>query len=112
LGGLDVLVFTAGVGENSAEVRAATCEKLEFLGLTLDPALNEKPLDCDIATKDSRVRILVIRAEEDWAIATECWKFTASSLTSPDRSHGSSSAKVAVSTSNRQRTSRRRSGLP
>ncbi|WP_035356484.1 acetate/propionate family kinase [Edaphobacter aggregans] len=75
LGGLDVLVFTAGVGENSAEVRAATCEKLEFLGLTLDPALNEGPiLDCDIATKGSRARIFVIRAEEDWAIATECWK--------------------------------------
>jgi acetate kinase len=86
LGGLDVLVFTAGVGENSAEVRAATCEKLEFLGLTLDPALNERSiLDCDIATKGSRVRILVIRAEEDWAIATECRKLTASSLTSPDR---------------------------
>lgn len=86
LGGLDVLVFTAGVGENSAEVRAATCEKLEFLGLTLDPALNERPiLDCDIATKGSRARILVIRAEEDWTIATECWKLTASSLTSPDR---------------------------
>lgn len=86
LGGLDVLVFTAGVGENSAEVRAATCEKLEFLGLTLDPALNEGPiLDCDIATEDSRARILVIRAEEDWAIATECWKLTTSSLTSADR---------------------------
>jgi acetate kinase len=86
LGGLDVLVFTAGVGENSAEVRAATCEKLEFLGLTLDPALNERPIrDCDIATKDSQARILVIRAEEDWAIATECWKLTATSLTSPDQ---------------------------
>jgi len=86
LGGLDVLVFTAGVGENSAEVRAATCEKLEFLGLTLDPALNERPiLDCDIATKDSPARILVIRAEEDWAIATECWKLTASSLTGPEQ---------------------------
>ena len=79
-------MFTSGVGENSAEVRAATCEKLEFLGLTLDPALNKRPiLDYDIATKDSRARILVIRAEEDWAIATKCWKLTASSLTSPDR---------------------------
>jgi acetate kinase len=81
LGGLDALVFTAGVGENSAEVRAAACEKLEFLGLKIDPALNEKPaLDCDIAIADSRARILVIRAEEDWAIAAECWKLTAKSL--------------------------------
>jgi len=86
LGGLDVLVFTAGVGENSAEVRAATCEKLKFLGLTIDPALNEKPnLDCDIATADSRGRILIIRAEEDWAIATKCWKLTAESLTNSYR---------------------------
>ena len=81
LGGLDVLVFTAGVGENSAEVRAATCEKLEFLGIKIDPVLNARLiLDCDIATADSRARILVIRAEEDWAIATECWKLTAKSL--------------------------------
>lgn len=75
MGGLDILVFTAGVGENSPEIRAATCEKLAFLGLKLDPALNERPaLDCDIASVDSRARILVIRAEEDWAIAGECWK--------------------------------------
>lgn len=75
LGGLDVLVFTAGVGENSPEVRAATCERFEFLGLKLDRGANElTTLDRDIATADSRIRILVIRAEEDWAIATECWK--------------------------------------
>jgi acetate kinase len=75
LGGLDVLVFTAGVGENSPEVRAATCGGLEFIGLKLDSEANAKTsLDRDIATTDSRIRILVIRAEEDWAIATECWK--------------------------------------
>ena len=75
LGGLDVLVFTAGVGENSPEVRAAVCSTLEFLGLKLNSKVNQQPsLDCDIATADSRVHILVIRAEEDWAIAAECWK--------------------------------------
>jgi acetate kinase len=42
LGGLDVLVFTAGVGENSSEVRAATCSSLEFLGLKLDGKANEQ----------------------------------------------------------------------
>ena len=77
LGGMDVLVFTAGVGENSADVRAAACSTLEFLSLKLDPELNARPsLDCDISTADSRIRVLVIRAEEDWAIATECWKLT------------------------------------
>ena len=75
LGGMDVLVFTSGVGENSSEVRYATCSNLEFLDLKLDEALNSAPsLDQDIAALTSGVRILVIRAQEDWAIARECWK--------------------------------------
>ncbi len=75
LGGMDALVFTAGVGENSPEVRAAACSTLEFLDLKLDRELNAGPAcDRDISTADSRVRVLVIRAEEDWAIAGECWK--------------------------------------
>ena len=75
LGGMDVLVFTAGVGENSPEVRAAACRGLEFLGIRLSDRKNARPtLDQDISTPDSRVRVLVIRAEEDWAIAKECWE--------------------------------------
>ena len=75
LGGIDALVFTAGVGENSPDVRAAACKGLEFLGLRLDSKRNARPsLDQDISSADSRVRVLVIRAEEDWAIAKECWK--------------------------------------
>ena len=75
LGGVDALVFTAGVGENSPEVRAAASSGLEFLGLRLDSEANARPsLDQDISAADSRVSVLVIRAEEDWAIAKECWK--------------------------------------
>ena len=75
LEGLDVLVFTAGVGENSPEVRAATCKGLEFLGVTVDPNQNkESVLDRDISSPDSRARVFVIRAAEDWAIAGECWR--------------------------------------
>jgi acetate kinase len=75
LGGIDALVFTAGVGENSPEARSAACGKLEFLGLKLDDAANTQvSADEDVATQDSRVRILVIRAQEEWAIAEECWK--------------------------------------
>jgi acetate kinase len=75
LGGMDALVFTAGVGENSPEVRTAACSTLGFLGLKLDSNKNARPsLDQDISTADSNVRVLVIRAEEDWAIARECWK--------------------------------------
>jgi acetate kinase len=74
LGGIDVLVFSAGVGENSAEVRDATCKQLVFLGLKLDDAANaQHPPDGDIAAPDSAVRVLIIRAQEEWAIAKECW---------------------------------------
>jgi acetate kinase len=75
LGGMDAVVFTAGIGENSPQVRTAACRLLEFLGIKLDEEKNADPaLDADIAAADSRVRVLVIRAEEDWAIAAECWK--------------------------------------
>jgi acetate kinase len=75
LGGIDVLVFTAGVGEHSPEVRAAACEKLGFLGVKLDSAKNsQSPADQEISTRDSTVRVLIVRAQEDWAIATACWR--------------------------------------
>jgi len=75
LNGLDVLIFTAGIGENSPEVRAAVCSQLTFLSLLLDFAKNtEAHLDQDIAARESKVRVLVVRAQEDWAIARECWK--------------------------------------
>jgi acetate kinase len=75
LGGVDALVFTAGIGENSPEVRSATCTNLEFLGLKIDHRANAQVShDEDIATLGSPARILVITAQEDWAIATECWK--------------------------------------
>lgn len=75
LGGLDALVFTAGVGENSAIVREKVCADLDFLGFKLDPQKNAlSSLDQDIATRDSAIRILVIHTEEDWAIAQECWQ--------------------------------------
>jgi acetate kinase len=73
LGGLDGLVFTAGIGENCAPLRAVVCEKLAFLGVRLDPGKNGHPeMDTDIAAAESAVRVLVIRADEDWEIAREC----------------------------------------
>jgi len=76
LSGVDALVFTAGVGENSSEVRAAVCDNFAFLGLRLDPAKNaQSPLDhdTDISATDASVRVLVIQAQEDWMIARQCW---------------------------------------
>ncbi|MBE9044090.1 acetate kinase [Pleurocapsales cyanobacterium LEGE 10410] len=70
LNGLDVLVFTAGVGENQNELREKTCRALSYLGLELDCAKNNtKPVDENIATDNSKVQILVIHTQEDWAIA-------------------------------------------
>jgi acetate kinase len=75
LGGIDALVFTAGIGENSPEVREAACANLHFLGLELDAAKNASPqLDGDLSARTSAVRVLVVRAQEDWVIARETWK--------------------------------------
>jgi acetate kinase len=79
LNGIDALVFTAGIGENSAEVRAAACANFGFLGLALDPTKNlSAPMESDISTAGSTVRVLVLAAQEDWAIARECWKLSRS----------------------------------
>jgi acetate kinase len=70
LGGLDALVFTAGVGEHVPEVRAAVCERLEFLGVHVDPALNARSTpDADIAARGSDVRLLVVAAREELVAA-------------------------------------------
>jgi acetate kinase len=75
LGGLDVLVFTAGIGEKSGEVRVAACEAFGFAGVQLDAAKNtESPADADISTTGSAVRVLIIKAQEDWAIARDCFR--------------------------------------
>src|SRR5579864_252677 len=75
LDGIDALVFTAGIGENSPEVRAAACANFGYLGLTLDSQKNRRPAaDHEISTRNSAVRVLIVRAQEDWAIARDCWK--------------------------------------
>jgi acetate kinase len=82
LGGVDALVFTAGVGENSPEVRAAVCENFAFLDLRLDQGKNaQSPVDEDISAPDATVRILVIHAQEDWMIARECWNLVQTATT-------------------------------
>ncbi|BAZ44963.1 acetate kinase [Chondrocystis sp. NIES-4102] len=72
LAGLDVLVFTAGVGENAAIVREKTCQQFAFIGLELDLTKNNAHLlEQDIATCNSQVKVLVIHTEEEQAIALE-----------------------------------------
>jgi acetate kinase len=73
LGGMDVLVFAGGIGENSAWLRAEVCQGLECLGARLDPQRNVqcRP-DADVAAPDSAARILVIHTREDLMIARQC----------------------------------------
>jgi acetate kinase len=60
LGGLDALLFTAGIGENCSPLRATVCGRLEFLGIRLDLGKNEHPaMDTDVAAAESAVRVLV-----------------------------------------------------
>ncbi|HXC44236.1 MAG TPA: acetate kinase [Candidatus Dormibacteraeota bacterium] len=83
LGGIDALIFTAGVGENSPEVRAAACDNLRYAGVELDPEKNAQSTpDCDISAAASSVRVLTIRAQEDWEIARDCWKLENAGLRS------------------------------
>jgi len=72
LGGLDALVFTGGIGENSAWLRGEVCRGLECLGVHLDPERNVAcPADSDLATAGSPARILLIHTREDLMIARE-----------------------------------------
>jgi acetate kinase len=68
--GIDALVFTAGIGEGSVLVRERVCERLGFLGVQIDPALNAaaEP-DCDVAAAESPVRVFVVRAREELVAA-------------------------------------------
>ena len=76
LGGVDALVFTGGIGENSAFLRTAVCEAFEWMGLALDLRKNEKGLlDSEIGKKESKVKILLIHTREDWSIARSCLEF-------------------------------------
>jgi acetate kinase len=73
LGGMHALIFTGGVGENSVPLRQIVCDRLAFLGLKIDASQNAQPkLDQDIATPDSKVRVLIVRANEELQIAKEC----------------------------------------
>jgi acetate kinase len=79
MAGLDVLVFTGGVGENASQVRAETVKGLGFLGLEIDPELNAKATpDADISTESAAVPTLVVKAREDIEVAREVRKVLAS----------------------------------
>ena len=74
MGGLDCIVFTAGIGENTPTVREGVCEGLEFLGVKLDKeANNGKNTGAirEISAPDSKVKVLIIPTNEELVIARE-----------------------------------------
>jgi len=73
LNGADAIVFTAGIGENRAELRAAVCADLDQLGIVLDPAKNTvaKATEAVISADNSKVKVLVIPTNEELVVARE-----------------------------------------
>lgn len=72
MGGLDAIVFTAGVGENSGDVRRGVLEGTEFLGIKIDPEKNKlRGQKVEISTPDSKVKVLIIPTNEELMIARE-----------------------------------------
>jgi acetate kinase len=75
LGGLDALIFSGGVGENSSLIRQQTCDRLSYLGLSIDHALNCQPASNRVVSlPGSKAVVAVIRTRENYQIALECLK--------------------------------------
>ena len=77
LNGLDVLVFTAGIGENSPITREGVCKNMDYLGIKIDEEKNnnfKRGVISDISAKDSKVKVLVIPTNEEYMIALDTMK--------------------------------------
>ncbi len=78
MGGVDVVVFTAGIGENAWKVRKGACEGLEFLGIKIDPDKNNSSNKETIISEDgSKVKVMVIPTNEEWMIAKDTAEISA-----------------------------------
>jgi acetate kinase len=77
LNGVDALVFTAGIGENRAELRQAICRNLDQLGIVLDPVLNGqvRGREAIISAPESRVKVIVIPTNEELVVAREARRY-------------------------------------
>lgn len=72
LGGLDILVFTGGIGENQFEIRQLACDGLEFIGIKIDKTANYiQGKEAIISTIDSKVKVIVIPTDEEFMIALD-----------------------------------------
>ena len=72
LGGVDIIVFTGGVGENQAACREEVCKNMEYMGVSIDLAKNNvRGEEAVISTDDSRVKVVVIPTDEELMIASD-----------------------------------------
>ena len=73
LGGVDIIVFTGGVGENQTVTRATVCRQLEFMGVKIDEELNSTihGKEADLSAPDSKVKVVVIPTDEEYMIASD-----------------------------------------
>ena len=78
MGGVDLLIFTGGVGENSFELRSWVCSGMEFLGIRIDEAVNRasRGVDAILSTPESRVKVATIATNEELVIATDTYELT------------------------------------
>jgi acetate kinase len=93
--GSDAIVFTGGIGENSADIRARICAGLEWAGLKLDEKKNQQAVGTEgqISTDDSRLRAFVIPTDEELLIARDTVRCI---LGEPNVAHSESSSKADV----------------
>ena len=72
MGGVDAIVFTAGIGENSTDLRAKICEGLEYMGVKMDVEKNKvRGQEVDVSAADSNVKIFIIPTNEELMIAKD-----------------------------------------
>ncbi|MDR0796730.1 MAG: acetate kinase [Tannerella sp.] len=73
MGGVDILVFTGGVGENQASMRKAVCENMEYMGICFDDAINNatRGKEMVISTPESQVTVIIVPTDEEYVIASD-----------------------------------------
>ena len=78
MGGVDMVIFTGGVGENSADLRRYVCKNMEFMGIKLNDAVNDvtRGVNTIISTDDSKVKVAIIATNEELVIATDTYELT------------------------------------
>ena len=78
MGGVDLVIFTGGVGENSADLRRWVCKDMEFMGIKIDDSINDVTHgdNAIISTADAKVKVAVIATNEELVIATDTYELT------------------------------------